>query len=103
MQEIFTLLLSTIVTKIRRRAWLELEVLALRHQLVVLERRQTSRPRLTSADRLFWVWLYRLWPCCLDAVVIVKPETVIRWHRRGFRLFWRWKPDRDGGDGHEPP
>ncbi len=98
MQEIFTLLLSTIVAKMRRRAWLELEVLALRHQLVVLERRQTSRPRLTSADRLFWVWLYRLWPCCLDAVVIVKPETVIRWHRRGFRLFWRWKsrPRRRG-------
>ncbi len=98
MQEIFTLLISTIVTKIRRRAWLELEVLALRHQLVVLERRQTSRPRLTSADRLFWAWIYRLWPRCLDAVVIVKPETVIRWHRRGFRLFWRWKsrPRRRG-------
>ena len=98
MQEIFTLLLSTIATKIRRRAWLELEVLALRHQLVVLERRQTSRPRQTSADRLFWVLLYRLWPRCLDAVVIVKPETVIRWHRRGFRLFWKWKssPRRRG-------
>ncbi len=98
MQEIFTLLLSTIVPKIRRRAWLELEVLVLRHQLVVLERRQTSRPRLTSADRLFWVWIYRLWPRCLDAVVIVKPETVIRWHRRGFRLFWKWKsrPRRRG-------
>ncbi len=71
---------------------------ALRHQLLVFERKRTTRPRLNRFDRFFWVWLYRLWPGCLDVVVIVKPETVIRWHRRGFRLFWTWKsrPRRRG-------
>ncbi len=95
---ILTLLLSAVLPSLRDRAALQLELVALRHQLAVLERKRTTRARLTRIDRLFWVWLYRLWPGCLDVVVIVKPDTVIRWHRRGFRLFWTWRsrPRRRG-------
>ena len=73
------------------RAQLQLEILALRHQVAVLRRQRNVGPRLTPFDRAFWVWLYRLWPGCLDALVIVKPEIVVRWHREGFRRYWRWK------------
>jgi hypothetical protein len=73
------------------RAQLELEILALRHQVTVLRRQKKTRAPLTAFDRAFWVWLYRLWPGCLNALVIVKPETVVRWHREGFRRYWRWK------------
>ena len=98
MHMILTLLLSAVLPSLRDRAALQLELIALRHQLAVLERKRTTRIRLTRFDRFFWVWLYRVWPGCLDAVVIVQPETVIRWHRRGFRLFWRWqsRPRRRG-------
>ncbi len=75
---------------LRTRAQLQLEILALRHQLAVLQREQNSRLRLTSFDRIFWIWLYRLWPGCLDALAIMKPETVVRWHRKGFRIYWTW-------------
>ncbi len=71
--------------------FLELENLALRHQLHVLRRQRPGRPRLFTIDRLLWVWLYRLWPRCLDTMVLVKPATVVQWHRHGFRLFWRWR------------
>jgi hypothetical protein len=73
------------------RAQLQLEILALRHQVTVLRRQRNVRPRLTSCDRAFWIWLYRLWPSCLDALDIVRPETVVRRHREGFRRYWRWK------------
>ena len=98
MHKVLSLLLSAVLPSLRDRAALQLELIALRHQLLVLERKRTTRPRLTRIDRFFWVWLYRLWPGCLDVVVMVKPDTVIRWHRRGFRLFWRWKsrPRRRG-------
>ena len=76
---------------LRTRAQLQLEILALRHRLAVLQRQQNRRPRFTSFDRIFWVWLYRLWPGCLDALAIMKPETVVRWHRKGFRKYWPWK------------
>ncbi len=97
MRDILRLLLSIARVWIGTRAELQLEVLALRHQLTVLRRQQDRRPRLTSFDRAFWVWLYRLWPNCLDALVLVKPETVIGWHRKGFRLFWTWKSRRRMG------
>ena len=77
--------------RFRSRAVLELENLALRHQLHVLRRQRPGRPRLFTIDRLLWVWLYRLWPRCLDTMVLVKPATVVQWHRQGFRLFWRWR------------
>ena len=66
------------------------ENLALRQQLAVVSQ-SVKRPKLRTRDRLFWVLLFRFWPEWRSALVIVRPATVIRWHRRGFRLFWRWK------------
>jgi putative transposase len=73
------------------RANLQIEILALRHQLGVLQRQTKRRASIGSADRLLWVILSRLWAPWRSALVIVKPETVIAWHRKGFRLYWRWK------------
>src|ERR1700687_5707161 len=84
-------IVAAIARRFRSRAVSELENLALRHQLHVLRRQRTGRPRLFTIDRLLWVWLYRIWPRCLDAMVLVKPATVVQWHRQGFRLFWRWR------------
>ena len=61
---------------------LELEVIALRHQLVVLRRQRPGRTRLSPLDRLLWIWLYRVWPRCLNIVVLVKPAAVVQWHRQ---------------------
>src|SRR5438132_13667480 len=69
------------------RADLQMEILALRHQIVVLQRR-TPKPKLKPADRRFWVGLSQFWPRCRSALWIVKPATVIDWHRRGFRWYW---------------
>jgi transposase InsO family protein len=74
----------------KSRTALHLENLALRHQLGVLHR-SVKRPKLTSADRLLWAWLSEIWGDWRTVLVIVKPETVIAWHRKGFRLFWTWK------------
>ena len=74
----------------RTRAALEIERLALRHQLNVLQR-SVKRPKLTAADRFLWARLSRFWTSWRSALLIVKPETVIAWHRKGFRLFWTWK------------
>ena len=75
------------------RAALHTEILALRQQVSVLKR-QRPRPSLRKADRVFWVILSCLWPGWRHALVIVRPETVIGWHRKGFRLFWTWKSRR---------
>ncbi len=77
---------------------MHLEILALRHQLAVLKRRTKKRPSLRTADRLLWVMLSRVWAQWRSALVIVKPETVIAWQRKGFRLYWRWK-SRGGKSG----
>jgi putative transposase len=82
----------------RSRAALQVEILALRHPLTVLKRSQRGRVRLNPADRLLWVWLSRLGSQGRSALLIVKPETVIAWHRRGFRGYWRWK-SRQGEAG----
>jgi putative transposase len=74
----------------KSRAALQLENLALRHQLGVL-RRSVKRPKLTPADRFLWTWLCEIWNDWRSSLVMVKPETVIAWHRKGFRLFWTWK------------
>jgi len=84
-------IVAVVARRFRSRAVLELENLALHHQLSVLRRQRPGRPRLFAIDRLLWVWLYRLWPRCLDTMVLVKPATVVQWHRQGFRLFWRWR------------
>ncbi len=67
------------------------EILALRQQINVLRRSVPNRPRLRPSDRLFWTWLLRVWPDWRSALVLVKPETVVAWHRKGFRFFWTWK------------
>ena len=80
---------SLLSFRVCSRLTLELELVALRHQVTVLRRQRPGRPRLFSADRLLWVWLYRIWPKILNTMVLVKPATVIQWHRQGFRLYWR--------------
>src|ERR1700722_7051272 len=92
-----TQLLLTIRPRFTRRARLEAENLLLRQQLVVLRRKSPKRVRLWNIDRLLLVGLYRLYPSLLDAIIIVQPETVIRWHRRGSRACWRWKSRHVGG------
>src|SRR6202043_2914332 len=84
-------------TRLKSRASLEAENLVLRQQVIVLSRKSRSRVRLRNIDRLIFVWLYRCFPGILNAITVVKPETVIRWHRRGFRAYWRWKSRRVGG------
>jgi DDE domain len=81
----------------RSRAMLEAEIVALRHQLNVLRRKAPKRIVFSNFDRLVFASLYRLIPGILNTLVIVKPETVIRWHRAGFRLFRRWKSRSRGG------
>lgn len=91
MFEVVTSVLAAFLMRFRSRARLEAEVFALRHQLNILNRTAPKRVRFTGFDRLLFVWLYRLWPELLGSVTIVRPETVVRWHRQGFRAFWRWK------------
>ena len=91
------LFLHVLASPFKTQARLEAEIVLLRHQLNVLRQRVPSKPRLTMADRLLFIWLYRLFPSVLNAVTIVQPETIIRWHRTGFRLYWRWKARSQGG------
>jgi hypothetical protein len=81
--------------KSRRR--LEAEILVLRHQLNVLQQRAPRRVQLRWASRALFIWLYRCCPRILDAITIVRPETVVRWHRMGFAAYWRWKSRSPGG------
>jgi hypothetical protein len=88
---ILSALVSVLSFRFRSRASLELELVALRHQLIVLRRQRPRRLRLHSADRLLWVCLYRVWPRVLDALVLVKPATAVKWRRQGFRIYWWWR------------
>jgi hypothetical protein len=88
---ILSAFVSLLSFRVRSRASLELELVALRHQVTVLRRQRPGRARLLCADRLLWVWLYQVWPQILNAMVLVRPATVIQWHRKGFRLYWRWR------------
>jgi len=81
--------ISTLISIFKRRRNLALENLALRQQLAVFKRRH-PRPKLQPIDRLFWVWLSKVWSDWQAALIIVKPETVIAWHRQSFRFYWRW-------------
>jgi len=76
---------------VKSRARLEAEILLLRHQLNLALRHAPPRVRLRGGDRAFMVWMVRLWPNLLDMIRVVQPETVLRWHRAGFRIYWRWK------------
>ncbi len=92
MPTVLIVLLTGIRDVFRRRSDLEAELLALRHQILVLQRQLGQRRvQLRRADRSYWVVLSRLWPRWRAALLVVKPETVIAWHRRGFRWYWRRK------------
>ena len=84
------LILHTILSSLRSRRSLALENLALRHQLDVLQRNRRP-PHLSNRDRVLWVMLSRLWPDWRGSLTIVQPKTVVAWHRKGWRLYWRWK------------
>ncbi len=90
MQTIVVIFVAFVREIVLSRATLQLENIALRQQVAILKR-ERPQPWLRALDRMFWVFLSRLWPRWKDALVIVKPETVIGWHRQGFRLFWKWK------------
>jgi hypothetical protein len=97
MVEFLIKLLLVTRSKLKSRARLEAENIVLRQQLMVLSRKARTRLRLRNIDRLILVWMYRLFPSILNAITVIKPETVIRWHRRGFRAYWRWKSRQLGG------
>ena len=90
----FTTFFATLSTIFRSRAALELENLALRHQIAILQRSSRKHPKLTPWDRGLWVWFSRIWSDWRSALAIVQPETVVAWHRAGFRRFWTWKVRR---------
>jgi hypothetical protein len=94
---LFFLFLTLSVSPFKSKSRLEAENAALRHQLIVLQRRVRGRVQLTNGDRLFLVLLYRLFPSVLRAITIIRSETLVRWHRAGFRHYWRWKSRSFGG------
>ena len=100
MHKIIEILLAVFREIFLDRAALHTEILALRQQVAILKRKR-PQPSLRMADRVFWVILSCLWPGWRHSLVIVKPETVIGWHRKGFRLFWTWK-SRRGKSGRPP-
>jgi hypothetical protein len=89
--------LALFVSPFKSKSRLEAENAALRHQLIVLQRMVRGRVQLTNGDRLFLVQLYRWFPSVLKAITIIRPETLVRWHRAGFRRYWRWKSRSLGG------
>jgi hypothetical protein len=89
--------LAVLAAPFKSKSRLEAENAALRHQLIVLRRKMQGRVRLTNSDRWFLIQLYRWFPSILNVLTIVRPETVVRWHRAGFRCYWRWKSRPRGG------
>ncbi|SRR5260370_28298818 len=85
MLEFLSLVAHILVSPFKTRARLQAEIIVLRHQVNVLRRRLPAKPRLTVTDRLIFVWLYWLFPSVRSAIAIIQPETVVRWHRAGFR------------------
>jgi transposase InsO family protein len=97
MMGLLCLFLAFVVAPFKSKSRLEAENAALRHQLIVLRRKVQGRVRLTNSDRWFLIQLYRWFPSILQVVKIVQPETLIRWHRAGFRRYWCWKSRPFGG------
>src|SRR5229473_2840684 len=89
--------LTVLASPFKSKSRLEAENTALRHQLIVLRRKVRGRARLSNNDRWFFVQLYRWFPSILEVVTILRPETLVRWHRDGFRRYWRWKSRSRGG------
>src|SRR6267154_3667222 len=102
MRDACSLIWLVLIGLFRSRAALQVEILSLRHQLNVLRRKSPQRLTFTGIDRRVFAGLYRLAPGMLDALAIVKPETVIRWHRAGFRAYWRRKSKPQGGRPRTP-
>src|SRR5260370_2322511 len=97
MRDLVRLIVWMVVDLFRSWAALEAEILTLRQQINVLRRTAPKKQTFSSIDRLIFVCLYRLLPGVRDALAIVKPETVVKWHRAGFWLYWRWKSKARGG------
>ena len=97
MMALLCFVLTVLASLFKSKSRLEAENAALRHQLIVLRRKVRGRVRLTNNDRLFFVQLYRWFPSALKAIMIIRPETIVRWHRAGFRRYWRWKSRSPGG------
>jgi transposase InsO family protein len=89
--------LTLLVSPFKSKSRLEAENVALRRQLIILRRKVHGRIHLTNGDRLFFVQLYRWFPSVLNTITIIRPETLVRWHRAGFRRYWRWKSRSVGG------
>src|SRR5215813_8564186 len=88
-EQLLRLVLHIVPSLFKSRARLVAEVLVLRQQLNVLRRQLSKRPQLSNSDRFLFVWLYRWFPSVLSAFAILRPETIIRWHRTGFQSYWR--------------
>ena len=89
--------LAALASPFKSKMRLEAENVVLRHQLIVLRRRLRGRVQLTNNDRWFLIQLYRWFPSILQVLTIIRPETLVRWHRAGFRSYWRWKSRSQGG------
>jgi len=99
---ILRVILIQMLLSLKSRAEVQVENLALRHQVEILKRTAPKRVRLTKIDRLIFIWLLRLWPETARLVRIVHPKTLVRWHREGFRVYWRWKSQQRGGRPRTP-
>jgi hypothetical protein len=98
---LFCFLLAVLASPFKSKCQLEAENAALRHQLVVLRRKMRGRVRLTNNDCWFLIQLYRWFPSVLKVITVIRPETLVRWHRAGFRRYWRWKSRSFGGRPRE--
>src|ERR1700738_511014 len=94
---LFCFALAALASPFKSKLQLETEKAVLRHQLIVLRRRLHGRVRLMNHDRWFLIQLYRWFPSILKVLTIIRPETLVRWHRAGFRSYWRWKSRSFGG------
>jgi len=94
---LFCFVLTVLASPFKSKLRLEAENAVLRHQLNVMRRRLHGRVRLTNNDRWFFILLYRWFPSILQVLTIIRPETLVRWHRAGFRRCWRWKSRSLGG------
>jgi hypothetical protein len=97
MAALIFLLLNLVASPFKSKSRLEAENAALRHQLAVLQCKMRGRVQFTNSDRLFFIQLYRWFPSVLKAITIIRPETLVRWHRAGFHRYWRWKSRKLGG------
>lgn len=102
MRTILSPLFATLCGVFRSRAALHMEILALRQQLAMVTWRNPKRLRFRPRERLFWVWLYCLWPGCMQTLHVFKADTLVRWHRKGFGLYWIWNLHRGQRGGRRP-